>query len=55
MTAEIYQFRPRPNPKADRAFWIGRQPDPMVAMAFEIMSQVDTAPCEYSAPEKDPA
>jgi hypothetical protein len=31
----VIQFRPRPNPKADRAFWIGPEavdPDPMQEM-----------------------
>jgi hypothetical protein len=57
MSAEIIQFIPRSNPKADRAFWIGPQPDPLEVLAFDIMNQVmpDTSPSEYCAPEKDPA
>lgn len=57
MSAEIIQFRPRSTAKADRAFWIG--PDPLEQMAIEIMNVAlagdDTAPCEYVAPQKDPA
>lgn len=45
----------RSNPKADRAFWIGPEPDPIKLLAFEIMNQLDTAPSEYTAPDKDSA
>jgi hypothetical protein len=57
MSAEVIQFVPRPNPKRQT----------IDDMAVEIMNQcfpsypggiddlVDTAPCEYVAPDKDPA
>jgi hypothetical protein len=53
--ADIIQFVPRPNPKR------------VERMAIEVMNQcfpsypggiddlIDTAPCEYVAPDKDPA
>lgn len=52
---DLIQFRPRSNQAADRAFWKGRELTPIEQMAIEIMSQVDTAPSEYSAPPQDSA
>jgi hypothetical protein len=68
MSADIIQFVPRPNPKADRAFWLGgdspiqdttpyRDPplDEYVKSAGYDYGNGDTAPAEYVAPTKDPA
>lgn len=54
---DLIQFRPRTNHEADRAFWIGPEPDPMAVLAYEIMNQTfpDTAQAEYVAPPKDSA
>jgi hypothetical protein len=54
MTANILQFLPRSNQKADRAFWKGG----LEQMAAEILSDeafkpADTAPSEYCAPDGD--
>jgi hypothetical protein len=53
LSADIILFIPRSNHNAQRAFWKGREPDPLAVMALEIMNQVDMAP-EYVAPQKDP-
>lgn len=50
MSAEIYQFIPRPNP--NRSIKIN-EPDPIEVMALEIMSQVFPEGLECSEPEKD--
>ena len=56
---DLVQFVPRPNPKADRAFWIGK-PEQTEQQADEIMNiplsydkPADTAPSEYVAPDGD--
>lgn len=47
----------RANPKADRVFWIGPQPDQLEVLAFEIMNKVmpDTSPSELNPDQKEPA
>jgi hypothetical protein len=54
MAADIIHFRPRANPKADRAFWIGASP--IEIMAAEILKDEafrDAAPSKYVAPDGD--
>lgn len=54
MSAEIVQFIPKPNPNRDamireaRSIYDGIFP-------VDYTQVVDTAPCEYVAPESDPA
>jgi hypothetical protein len=56
MSADIILFVPRSNPKADRAFWIGRELTPIEQMAYELMDQtVPNELSEYVAPQNDPA
>jgi hypothetical protein len=54
MSADIILFVPRSNPKADRAFWKGRELTPIEQMAYELMD-VQVPVSEFMAPENDPA
>jgi hypothetical protein len=53
---DLVQFVPRPNPKADRAFWIGKpeqQLDAIMSIPLSYDKPADTAPSEYVAPDGD--
>lgn len=40
---DLIQFSPKPNPKADRAFWKGES-----EAGIPVSKDEDTAPCEYN-------
>lgn len=53
MSAEIIQFVPKPNLNREQAI---QSLNPILIEIFNVaLAETDTAPCEYVAPEKDPA
>lgn len=54
MSADIILFVPRSNPKADRAFWIGRELTPIEQMAYELMDVAVPKEPEYVPIENGP-
>lgn len=55
MTAQILQFLPRANTKADRAFWKGREKTERSRDTENGHAEPDTTTSDYVAPEWDPA